>query len=210
MTGQRPSKIVCVGRNYLEHAREMGNDMPKEPLIFLKPPSSLIDGGESIVLPPQSDQVEFEGEIGVVMGQRLRHASEADAVTGIAALVAVNDVTARDLQRSDSQWSRAKGFDTFCPVGKPRVGSVSVADLAALEVVTRVNGTERQRGKSSDMAFSIPFLLSYISHIMTLEPGDLIATGTPAGVGKLTPGDIVEVEIVGLSMVTNPVAAPSV
>jgi 2-keto-4-pentenoate hydratase/2-oxohepta-3-ene-1,7-dioic acid hydratase in catechol pathway len=210
MTGQRPSKIVCVGRNYLEHAREMGNDMPKEPLIFLKPPSSLIDGGESIVLPPQSNQVEFEGEIGVVMGQRLRHASEADAVTGIAALVAVNDVTARDLQRSDSQWSRAKGFDTFCPVGKPRVGSVSVADLAALEVVTRVNGTERQRGKSSDMAFSIPFLLSYISHIMTLEPGDLIATGTPAGVGKLTPGDIVEVEIVGLSMVTNPVAAPSV
>ena len=210
MTGQRPSKIVCVGRNYLEHAREMGNEMPKEPLIFLKPPSSLIDGGESIVLPPQSNQVEFEGEIGVVMGQRLRHASEADAVTGIAALVAVNDVTARDLQRSDSQWSRAKGFDTFCPVGKPRVGSVSVADLAALEVVTRVNGTERQRGKSSDMAFSIPFLLSYISHIMTLEPGDLIATGTPAGVGKLAPGDIVEVEIVGLSMVTNPVAAPSV
>jgi 2-keto-4-pentenoate hydratase/2-oxohepta-3-ene-1,7-dioic acid hydratase in catechol pathway len=210
MTGQRPSKIVCVGRNYLEHAREMGNDMPKEPLIFLKPPSSLIDGGESIVLPPQSNQVEFEGEIGVVMGQRLRHASEADAVTGIAALVAVNDVTARDLQRSDSQWSRAKGFDTFCPVGKPRVGSVSVADLAALEVVTRVNGTERQRGKSSDMAFSIPFLLSYISHIMTLEPGDLIATGTPAGVGALAPGDIVEVEIVGLSMVTNPVAAPSV
>jgi len=210
MTGQRPSKIVCVGRNYLEHAREMGNDMPKEPLIFLKPPSSLIDGGESIVLPPQSNQVEFEGEIGVVMGQRLRHASEADAVSGIAALVAVNDVTARDLQRSDSQWSRAKGFDTFCPVGKPRVGSVSVADLAALEVVTRVNGTERQRGKSSDMAFSIPFVLSYISHIMTLEPGDLIATGTPAGVGKLAPGDIVEVEIVGLSMVTNPVAAPSV
>ena len=210
MTGQRPSKIVCVGRNYLEHAREMGNDMPKEPLIFLKPPSSLIDGGESIVLPPQSNQVEFEGEIGVVMGQRLRHASEADAVSGIAALVAVNDVTARDLQRSDSQWSRAKGFDTFCPVGKPRVGSVSVADLAALEVVTRVNGTEQQRGKSSDMAFSIPFLLSYISHIMTLEPGDLIATGTPAGVGKLAPGDIVEVEIVGLSMVTNPVAAPSV
>jgi len=210
MTGQRPSKIVCVGRNYLEHAREMGNDMPKEPLIFLKPPSSLIDGGESIVLPPQSNQVEFEGEIGVVMGQRLRHASEADAVSGIAALVAVNDVTARDLQRSDSQWSRAKGFDTFCPVGKPRVGSVSVADLAALEVVTRVNGTERQRGKSSDMAFSIPFLLSYISHIMTLEPGDLVATGTPAGVGTLAEGDIVEVEIVGLSMVTNPVAAPSV
>ena len=210
MTGQRPSKIVCVGRNYLEHAREMGNEMPKEPLIFLKPPSSLIDGGESIVLPPQSKQVEFEGEIGVVVGRRLRHGSEAEAIASIAALVAVNDVTARDLQRSDSQWSRAKGFDTFCPVGKPRVGAVSEADLSALEVVTRVNGTERQRGKSSDMAFSIPFLLSYISHIMTLEPGDLIATGTPAGVGTLGPGDIVEVEIVGVSMVTNPVAAPLV
>jgi 2-keto-4-pentenoate hydratase/2-oxohepta-3-ene-1,7-dioic acid hydratase in catechol pathway len=210
MTGQRPSKIVCVGRNYLEHAREMGNDMPKEPLIFLKPPSSLIDGGESIVLPPQSQQVEFEGEIGVVVGQRLRHASEADAVAAIAGLVAVNDVTARDLQRSDNQWTRAKGFDTFCAVGRPRVGPVTAEELLALEVVTRVNGTQRQHGKSADMAFSIPFLLSYISHIMTLEPGDLIATGTPAGVGKLVEGDIVEVEIVGRSMVTNPVAAPSV
>jgi 2-keto-4-pentenoate hydratase/2-oxohepta-3-ene-1,7-dioic acid hydratase in catechol pathway len=210
MTAQRPSKIVCVGRNYLEHAREMGNDMPKEPLIFLKPPSSLIDGGESIVLPPQSQQVEFEGEIGVLVGKRLRHASEDDAVAAIAGLVAVNDVTARDLQRSDNQWTRAKGFDTFCPVGKPHVASVTVDQLSALEVVTRVNGTQRQHGKCSDMAFSIPFLLSYISHVMTLEPGDLIATGTPAGVGKLGEGDIVEVEIVGLSMVTNPVAAPSV
>ena len=210
MTAQRPSKIVCVGRNYLEHAREMGNDMPKEPLIFLKPPSSLIDGGESIVLPPQSQQVEFEGEIGVLVGKRLRHSSEADAVAAIAGLVAVNDVTARDLQRSDSQWTRAKGFDTFCPVGKPHVASVTVDQLSKLEVVTRVNGTRRQHGKSSDMAFSIPFLLSYISHVMTLEPGDLVATGTPAGVGTLVEGDIVEVEIVGLSMVTNPVAAPSV
>jgi 2-keto-4-pentenoate hydratase/2-oxohepta-3-ene-1,7-dioic acid hydratase in catechol pathway len=210
MTGQRPSKIVCVGRNYLEHAKEMGNDMPTEPLIFLKPPSSLIDGGESIVLPPQSEQVEFEGEIGVVVGQRLRHASQEESVRGIAAIVAVNDVTARDLQRKDSQWARAKGFDTFCAVGKPRVGAVSVDQLAGLEVLTRVNGKERQRGRSAEMAFSIPFLVSYISHIMTLEPGDLIATGTPAGVGKLAEGDIVEVEVVGVSMVTNPVAAPSV
>ena len=210
MTGQRPSKIVCVGRNYLEHARELGNELPAEPLIFLKPPSSLIDGGESIVLPPQSEQVEFEGEIGIVVGQRLRHASEDDAVAGIAAIVAVNDVTARDLQRKDSQWTRAKGFDTFCAVGKPRVGAPSVAALATLEVVTRVNGKERQRGRSADMAFSIPFLMSYISHIMTLEPGDLIATGTPAGVGRLEPGDIVEVEVLGVSMVTNPVAAQSV
>ena len=210
MTGQRPSKIVCVGRNYLEHARELGNEVPAEPLIFLKPPSSLIDGGESIVLPPQSEQVEFEGEIGVVIGQRLRHCSEDDAVAGIAAIVAVNDVTARDLQRKDSQWTRAKGFDTFCAVGKPKIGATSADALAKLEVVTRVNGEQRQHGKAMDMAFSIPFLVSYISHIMTLEPGDLIATGTPAGVGRLAEGDIVEVEVTGVSMVTNPVAAPSV
>ena len=203
MTVDRPSKIVCVGRNYLEHARELGNEMPTEPLIFLKPPSSLIAGGESIVLPPQSEQVEFEGEIGVLIGQRLRHVSEADAPAGIAAIVAVNDVTARDLQRKDSQWTRAKGFDTFCAVGRPRPGA---GDLSALEVVTRVNGQERQRGRAADMAFSIPYLISYISDIMTLEAGDLIATGTPAGVGKLSPGDIVEVEVVGVSMVSNPVA----
>jgi len=203
MSVERPSKIVCVGRNYQEHARELGNEMPSEPLIFLKPPSSLIAGGESIVLPPQSEQVEFEGEIGIVIGQRLRHVSEVDATAGIAAIVAVNDVTARDLQRKDSQWTRAKGFDTFCAVGRPRTGA---GDLSALEVVTRVNGKERQRGRAADMAFSIPFLISYISDIMTLEPGDLIATGTPAGVGKLNPGDIVEVEVLGVSMVSNPVA----
>jgi 2-keto-4-pentenoate hydratase/2-oxohepta-3-ene-1,7-dioic acid hydratase in catechol pathway len=210
MPPQRPSKIVCVGRNYLEHARELGNEVPAEPLIFLKPPSSLIDGGESIVLPPQSAQVEFEGEIGVVVGKRLRHASEPDAVGAIAGIVAINDVTARDLQRKDGQWTRAKGFDTFCAVGKPRAGSMSADELAKLEVVTRVNGEQRQHGRAADMAFSIPFLVSYISGIMTLEPGDLIATGTPAGVGRLDEGDIVEVEVVGVSMVTNPVAAPSV
>jgi len=210
MPPQRPSKIVCVGRNYLEHARELGNEVPAEPLIFLKPPSSLIDGGESIVLPPQSAQVEFEGEIGVVVGRRLRHVSEADAIEGIAAIVAINDVTARDLQRKDGQWTRAKGFDTFCPVGKPLAGRMSADQLAKLEVVTRVNGEKRQHGKAADMAFSIPFLVSYISGVMTLEPGDLIATGTPAGVGKLEQDDIVEVEVVGVSMVTNPVAPPSV
>ena len=210
MPPQRPSKIVCVGRNYLEHARELGNEVPAEPLIFLKPPSSLIDGGESIVLPPQSALVEFEGEIGVVIGRRLRHVSEADAIEGIAAIVAINDVTARDLQRKDGQWTRAKGFDTFCPVGKPLVGRMAADQLAKLEVVTRVNGEKRQHGKAADMAFSIPFLVSYISGVMTLEPGDLIATGTPAGVGKLEEDDIVEVEVLGVSMVTNPVAAPSV
>ena len=202
MTGQRPSKIVCVGRNYLEHARELGNDVPAEPLIFLKPPSSLIDGGESIILPPQSEQVEFEGEIGLVVGKRLRHASEAEAIAGIAAIVAVNDVTARDLQRKDSQWTRAKGFDTFCPMGEP---ANPPADLAGLTVVTRVNGVERQRGQGSDMVFSIPDVLAYISQVMTLEPGDLVCTGSPAGVGKLSPGDEVEVEVLGLSRVRNPV-----
>jgi len=204
MTGQRPSKIVCVGRNYLEHAREMGNDMPKEPLIFLKPPSSLIDGGESIVLPPQSNQVEFEGEIGVVMGQRLRHASEADAVTGIAALVAVNDVTARDLQRSDSQWSRAKGFDTFCPVGPWIETDI---DPANVSVETRLNGEVKQKGNTADMAFPVAFLIRYISEIMTLYPGDLIATGTPAGVSRMKPGDIVEVEVAGIGVLRNQVVS---
>ena len=210
MTGQRPSKIVCVGRNYLEHAKELGNDVPSEPLIFLKPPSSLIDGGESIVLPPQSQQVDYEGEIGLVIGKHLRNASEDEAIDAIVAVVAINDVTARDLQRKDGQWTRAKGFDTFCPVGRPKAGKYTAAQLAALEVVTRVNGAQRQHGKASEMAFPIPMIVSHISHIMTLEAGDLIATGTPAGIGPLSPGDIVEVEIPGVSTVTNPVAAPSV
>jgi len=198
----RPGKIVCVGRNYLEHARELGNDMPKEPLIFLKPPSAVIASGVAIELPAQSKQVEFEGEIGIVIGRRLRRASEADAIAGIASLVAVNDVTARDLQKTDGQWTRAKGFDTFCPLGEP---ALCPADLGAVEVVTRVNGVERQRARAREMAFAIPALIAYISGIMTLEPGDLIATGTPAGVGPLAPGDTVEVELTGLSVVRNPV-----
>ena len=202
----RPGKIVCVGRNYVDHAKELGNEVPKEPLIFLKPPSSVIEGGQSIVLPEQSSRVEFEGEIGVIVGSRLRFASEDEALRSIRGLVAVNDVTARDLQKSDGQWTRAKGFDTFCPIGQE---SAALPDLKSLEVVTRVNGEERQRGKSSDMVFSIPFILAYISRVMTLEPGDLIATGTPAGVGPLNAGDTVEVEVVGISKVSNPVAARS-
>ena len=202
----RPSKIVCIGRNYVEHARELGNEVPKEPLIFLKPPSSLIGDGQPIHLTPMSKQVEFEGEIGVVVGTRLTHADEHAAREAVQAIAAVNDVTARDLQKSDSQWTRAKGFDTFCPVGVPQSPP---KDLAALEVVTRVNGVERQRGRASQMAFSIPFLLAYISKIMTLEPGDLVCTGTPAGVGTLQPGDEVEVEVLGVSRVRNPVVAPS-
>jgi 2-keto-4-pentenoate hydratase/2-oxohepta-3-ene-1,7-dioic acid hydratase in catechol pathway len=198
----RPGKIVCVGRNYRDHAKELGNEVPKEPLIFLKPPSSVVWQGEAIVLPDASKRIEHEGEIGVVVGKTLTRVSEAEAALGIRGIVAVNDVTARDLQKTDGQWTRAKGFDTFCPLGEE---SSKLPDLDSLTVVTRVNGVERQRGKSSEMVFSIPSLLAYISQIMTLEPGDLVATGTPAGVGPLVSGDVVEVEIPGVSRVTNPV-----
>jgi 2-keto-4-pentenoate hydratase/2-oxohepta-3-ene-1,7-dioic acid hydratase in catechol pathway len=200
----RPGKIVCVGRNYLEHARELGNEVPKEPLLFLKPPSSVIGMNDSIVLPVQSKQVEYEGEIGIRIAKKIFHASEAEARAAIGGVVAVNDVTARDLQKTDGQWTRAKGFNTFCPIGSD---AGVPDDLDSLTVVTRVNGAERQRGVASDMAFNIPMLLAYITTIMTLEPGDLVATGTPAGVGMLSPGDVVEVEIVGLSLIRNTVAA---
>jgi 2-keto-4-pentenoate hydratase/2-oxohepta-3-ene-1,7-dioic acid hydratase in catechol pathway len=199
-----PSKIVCVGRNYVDHARELGNEVPKEPLLFLKAPTALIGPEEPIVLPPQSHQVEYEAEIGVVIGKRLSHASPEDAEQGIEGFLCLNDVTARDLQRSDGQWTRAKGFDTFCPVG-PRIAKG--LNWKELTVVGRVNGVERQRADSSQMVFSIPTLLSYISGIMTLLPGDLVATGTPAGVGPLAPGDVVEVEVSGVGVLRNPVKA---
>jgi 2-keto-4-pentenoate hydratase/2-oxohepta-3-ene-1,7-dioic acid hydratase in catechol pathway len=198
----RLTKIVCVGRNYVDHAKELGNEVPKEPLIFLKPPSSVIGDGQPIRLPKLSKQVEFEGEIGVIVGERLTNATQDQARAAIAAIAAVNDVTARDLQKSDSQWTRAKGFDTFCPVGVP---NEAPNDLGSLQVVTRVNGVERQRATASQMAFSIPTVLSYISKVMTLEAGDLVLTGTPAGVGTLNPGDVVEVEVLGVSKVSNPV-----
>jgi 2-keto-4-pentenoate hydratase/2-oxohepta-3-ene-1,7-dioic acid hydratase in catechol pathway len=200
----RPGKIVCVGRNYLEHAKELGNEVPKEPLLFLKPPSSVIGMNDSIVLPAQSKQVEYEGEIGISIGKRIFHASEDEAREAIGGVLALNDVTARDLQKTDGQWTRAKGFDTFCPIGPV---ATPPDDLDSLTVVTRVNGEERQRGVARDMAFHIPMILAYITTIMTLEQGDVVATGTPAGVGKLSPGDIVEVEVVGLSLIRNTVAA---
>ena len=200
----RPGKIVCVGRNYLAHAKELGNEVPKEPLLFLKPPSSVIGVGEAIVLPTQSKQVEYEGEIGIQIGRKIFRASEAEARDAIGGILAINDVTARDLQKTDDQWTRAKGFDTFCPIGPV---ATPPDDLEGLIVVTRVNGVERQRGVASDMAFHIPMLLAYITTIMTLEPGDLVATGTPAGVGRLSPGDVVEVEVVGLSRISSTVAA---
>lgn len=199
----RPSKIVCVGRNYVAHAAELGNEVPSEPLIFLKPPSSIIGAGEPIVLPPGIGEVHFEGEIGVLFGRTASWVPEDSALDYVEGIVPVNDVTARTLQRKDSQWSRAKGFDTFCPVGDPK--ALEEVDLNSLSVVTRVNGVERQRGGSDQMVFSIPFLISYISRIMTLEPGDLLATGTPEGVGELVAGDEVEVELSGLHVLRNPV-----
>ena len=204
---QRPGKIVCVGRNYVEHAKELGNEVPKEPLLFLKPPSSVVFAGEPIVLPAMSRRVEHEGEIGVVIGTRLRQGDEAAARAAIAGITCVNDVTARDLQKTDGQWTRAKGFDTFCPMG-PVVKPVDVGfNFSGLEVVCRVNGVERQRGRAADMVFSIPTLLAFISQVMTLEPGDLVATGTPAGIGPLVGGDLVEVEIPGVGVLENPVRA---
>ncbi len=202
---RRPGKIVCVGRNYVEHAEELGNAVPKEPLLFLKPPSAVVFEGDPIVLPAASKQVEHEAEIGVVLGKRLRDGDESAARAAIAGITCVNDVTARDLQRSDGQWTRAKGFDTFCPMG-PVLKTVDAAfNFSALEVVCRVNGTVRQRGRAADMVFAIPALLAYISRIMTLEAGDLVATGTPAGVGPLVAGDLVEVEIPGVGVLGNPV-----
>lgn len=202
-----PSKIVCVGRNYAEHAKELGNPMPREPLIFLKPPSAVIGDGEPIVLPPMSQRVEHEGEIAVVIGERLRRVNERQARDGIAGVTCANDVTARDLQKTDGQWARAKGFDTFCPVGPRIVPLKELGDLNQLEVRCRVNGELRQHGKASDMAFPIPMVLSYVSHIMTLEPGDLVLTGTPAGIGPLVAGDVVEVEISSVGVLRNPVVA---
>jgi len=201
----RPGKIVCVGRNYIGHATELGNVVPERPLLFMKPPSAVIDGGDPIVIPAVSQRVEHEGEIGVVIGKTLKAVGEDDAVAGIGGIVCVNDVTARDLQKIDGQWTRAKGFDTFCPVGPRMVPLADLPDLDTLEVFCRVNGAVRQHGCAGDMAFKIPAIVSYISHVMTLEQGDLIATGTPAGVGPLVPGDDVEVEIPGVGVLRNPV-----
>ena len=200
-----PSKIVCVGRNYREHAAELGNPMPEEPLLFLKAPSAIISNEEAILLPPQSLQVEHEGEIGVVIGQTAsKIADDEDPLQYVFGYTCVNDVTARDLQRKDIQFTRAKSFDTFCPVGPHLVTDID--PLNAL-LTTKVNGEIRQQARASAMAFSIPYLLRYISHIMTLLPGDLIATGTPAGVSRLVDGDIVEIEVEGVGALRNPVAS---
>jgi 2-keto-4-pentenoate hydratase/2-oxohepta-3-ene-1,7-dioic acid hydratase in catechol pathway len=198
----RPSKIVCVGRNYAAHAQELGNEIPERPLLFFKPPSAIIADGAPIVLPRASQRVEHEAEIALVIGQRARRVTAADALGFIAGITVANDVTARDLQKTDGQWARAKGFDTFCPLGTL---VTSGFDLATLEIIGRVNGTVRQHGRITDMIFPLPVLLEYITGIMTLEPGDLILTGTPEGVGPLAAGDVVEVEIPGVATIRNPV-----
>jgi len=200
-----PSKIVCVGRNYREHAAELGNEMPSEPLLFLKPPSAIVGHGDSIVLPQISERVEHEGELAVVIGRKARRLGEdVDPLSYVLGYTCLNDVTARDLQRKDVQFTRGKSFDTFCPVGPFVVGGLDPLDL---QIETRVNGEVRQKARTSALAFSVPFLLRYISNILTLEPGDLIATGTPAGVGPLQPGDVVEVEVEGVGTLLNNVRA---
>jgi 2-keto-4-pentenoate hydratase/2-oxohepta-3-ene-1,7-dioic acid hydratase in catechol pathway len=199
------SKIVCVGRNYAEHAQELGNEVPKEPLLFLKPSSSVIGPHGVIRLPPQSKQVDHEAELAVVIGASgARRLDRADAASAIFGYTCANDVTARDLQRTDGQWTRAKGFDSFCPLGPWISTDVSVADL---EVRCEVNEEVRQLGRTKDMIFDVPTLVSYVSHIMTLLPGDVILTGTPAGVSPIVAGDTVTVSIEGIGTLVNTVAA---
>jgi 2-keto-4-pentenoate hydratase/2-oxohepta-3-ene-1,7-dioic acid hydratase in catechol pathway len=196
----QPSKIICVGRNYAEHARERNVEVPKVPLLFMKPPSSIANPGDAIILPPQSKQVEHEGELVAVIGKRGRHITVEAAQDYIFGYTVGNDVTARDLQHSDGQWTRAKGFDTFCPFG-PWVDTGF--DPSDAVITCRVSGQPRQMASTRDMVFSVNMLIAFISSVMTLEPGDLVFTGTPAGIGSLEDGDEVVVEIEGLGKLSN-------
>jgi 2-keto-4-pentenoate hydratase/2-oxohepta-3-ene-1,7-dioic acid hydratase in catechol pathway len=199
-----PSKIVCVGRNYREHAAELGHDVPKEPLLFFKPPSSLLPPGGTILRPKISERTDYEGELGVVIGRTCHKlAEDADVRPYILGYTCVNDFTARDLQNKDGQWTRAKGFDTFCPVG-PLVTD-GLDPWAGVQVETRVNGQVRQLGNTRDFIFALDVILRYISRVMTLNPGDLISTGTPQGVGPVSAGDVVEVSVEGIGALRNPV-----
>lgn len=195
-----PTKIIGIGRNYVAHAAEHGVEVPAEPLLFLKPPSSVLGPGGDIELPSLSERVEYEGELAVVIGRRCRHVSESDAWGCVLGLTCGLDVTARDIQRADPQWTRGKGFDTFCPLGPWIVAGMGEPEAAALRLRTRVNGEVRQDGTTADMVFSPAQLIAYITQVMTLEPGDVILTGTPEGVGVLAPGDSIEVEIDGLGV----------
>jgi len=203
----QPSKIVCVGRNYREHAAELGHDVPQEPLLFFKPPSSLLPPGGTILRPRVSERTDYEGELGVVIGRRCRHLAASDDVRPyILGYTCVNDFTARDLQNKDGQWTRAKGFDTFCPVGPVVADGINIDPWAGVRVETRVNGDLRQSGNTQDFIFPLDVIIRYISQIMTLEPCDLIATGTPKGVGPVVAGDVIEVSIEGIGQLRNPVA----
>ncbi len=200
-----PSKIVCVGRNYREHAAELGNEVPQAPLLFFKPPSSLLSPGGTILRPKVSERTDYEGELGVVIARRCHRLADSDDVRPyILGYTCVNDFTARDLQKKEPQWVRGKGFDTFCPVG-PLVTD-GLDPWAGVQVETRVNGEVRQFGNTRDFIFSLDVVIRYISQIMTLEPGDLIATGTPEGVGPAVAGDVIEVSIEGIGQLRNPVA----
>jgi 2-keto-4-pentenoate hydratase/2-oxohepta-3-ene-1,7-dioic acid hydratase in catechol pathway len=201
-----PSKIVCVGRNYAEHAKEFNNPAPAEPMIFLKPPSSLIGSGGAIVLPKVSERVDYEGELGVVIGKRARNVKKADAANYILGYTCVNDVSARDLQRKDGQWARAKGYDTFCAVG-PCIVPRDEVDLNKLRVRAFHNGEKKQDAPITDMLFDVNVIIEYVSAFMTLEPGDLIATGTPSGVGPLLPGSNIRIDIEGVGVLENTVIA---
>ncbi|MDT0186339.1 fumarylacetoacetate hydrolase family protein [Microbacterium sp. ARD31] len=196
------SKVVCVGRNYRDHAAELGNDVPAAPMLFFKPNTSVIGPGDAIVLPPQSERVDFEGELAAVIGRIAKNVPAERALDYVFGYTIGNDVTARDLQRSDGQWARAKGFDTFCPLG-PAI-ETDFDPTGDAVVTTRVNGDVRQQGPISDMIFSLADVIAYASAAFTLLPGDVILTGTPAGVGPFTAGDTVEVEISGLGILRNP------
>lgn len=203
-----PSKIICVGRNYKEHAAEMGNEVPKEPLIFYKPPSSIIGPGDNIELPPKSltNRVDYEGELAVVIGKRCRRLAAGESIAEyIRGFTCANDVSARDLQKSDSQWARAKGLDTFCPVGPIVTDEIDPGSEAGVELTTLLNGELKQHGNTRDFIFKLERVLQYITEGITLEPGDLLLTGTPAGVSPLKPGDRVEVNIAGIGTLKNPV-----
>ena len=203
-----PTKIVCVGLNYKAHAEEQGKPLPDEPLLFLKAPSALLAPGGDVVLPRQSQQVEYEGELALVIGRRASHVSTADALAHVLGYTCLDDVSARDIQKREKVYARAKGFDTFCPVG-PWL-ETGIADPQALTIELRVNGAVRQRGPTSDQIFPVAQVIAFVSEIMTLEPGDLITTGTPPGVGPLAPGDRVEVEIAGIGTLRHGVVAPPV
>ena len=201
-----PSKIICVGRNYVAHAQEHGSEVPEMPLLFLKPPTSVIGPGETILLPPQSVNVEHEAELAIVIGKRGRWIQPENALEYVLGYTVGNDVTARDLQRRDGQWTRGKGFDTFCPLGPWIETDFDPSDAM---VTCHVNGEMRQMASTRDMVFNVRQIVAFTSTIMTLLPGDILMTGTPAGVGPLTNGDIVEVSIEGLGKLSNPVASES-